>query len=241
MNELSLNVLRWFIAALLVAPTFVQAQDTHPTRADTTASTDRQSAAAERHVVEAVNVVHQLDMDTRMRSLLAASKGVFIVPSYVRAAVGVGAEGGAGLLLLRTSDGGWSQPVFYNTGGLSLGLQAGAQGGKLAFMLNNQKAVDAFLKRNSVSLSASAGLTVMNWNRMVHGTAGTGDVVAWSDSKGLFGDLATVELNGVRYNHSLNNAYYHRTLSASDIAAGKASNPQANLLVQALASSTAAH
>jgi lipid-binding SYLF domain-containing protein len=142
------------------------------------------------------------------------------------------------LLLLRTGDGGWSQPIFYNTGGLSLGLQAGAQGGMLAFVLNNQKAVDAFLKKNSVSLSATAGLTVMNWNRMVQGTAGAGDVVAWSDSKGLFGDAATVELNGVRYSQALNNAYYHRTLSASDIAGGKANNPQAGLLVQALATST---
>jgi hypothetical protein len=45
----------------------------------------------------------------------------------------------------------------------------------------------------------------------------------------------------VRYNQNLNNAYYHRTLSASDIIDGKTSNPQANLLVQALSASTAAH
>jgi lipid-binding SYLF domain-containing protein len=241
MSELNVNALQWIVAALLAAPAFVQARDTGPAKADTTVPADRQSAAAERHVIQAVNVVRQLDMDIRIRTLLAASKGVFLIPSYVRAAVGVGAEGGAGLLLLRTSDGGWLQPVFYNTGGLSLGLQAGAEGGMLAFVLNNQKAVDAFLKKNNVSLSATAGLTVINWNRMVQASAGAGDVIAWSDSKGLFGNVATVELNGVRYNQSLTNACYHQTLSASDIVGAKTSNPQASLLVQALAASTAAH
>jgi lipid-binding SYLF domain-containing protein len=154
-------------------------------------------------------------MDERMRSLLAAAKGVFIVPKYARAALGVGAEGGAGLLLLRTADGTWSQPVFYDIAGLSLGLQVGAQGGMLAFVLNNQKAVDAFMKRTSIALNAKAGLTVVNWNRMAQGSAGAGDVIAWSDSRGMFGDAATVELTGVRYNQNLNNAYYHRTLSTS--------------------------
>lgn len=170
--------------------------------------------------------------------MLASAQGIFIVPRYVRAAVGIGGEGGAGLLLLNKGEGRWSDPVFYNAGGVSLGVQVGAQGGMLAFVLNNQKAVDAFLKKTNVSLSAKAGLTVINWNRMAQGSAGAADVVAWSDSRGLFGDAATVELNGVRYSQNLNNAYYHRTLSASDIIAGKTSNQQANLLLQTLESAT---
>jgi lipid-binding SYLF domain-containing protein len=239
MNKITLHALHWAAVVLLAGPVVAHAQDAP--RTDTTSAAARQSAAAERHVVQAISVVHQLDMDERMRSLLAAAKGVFIVPKYARAALGVGAEGGAGLLLLRTADGTWSQPVFYDIAGLSLGLQVGAQGGMLAFVLNNQKAVDAFMKRTSIALNAKAGLTVVNWNRMAQGSAGAGDVIAWSDSRGMFGDAATVELTGVRYNQNLNNAYYHRTLSASDIVGGKTSNPQAGLLTQALANATAAH
>jgi lipid-binding SYLF domain-containing protein len=239
MNIIDVHVLRWATAALLAGPVLAHAQDAP--RTDTTSSAARQSAAAERHVVQAVSVAHQLEMDERMRALLAAAKGVFIVPKYTRAAIGVGAEGGAGLLLLRVADAGWSQPVFYDTAGLSLGLQVGAQGGMLAFVLNNQKAVDAFMKKTSIALNAKAGLTVVNWNRMVQGSAGAGDVVAWSDSRGVFGDAASIELTGVRYNQNLNDAYYHRTLAASDIIDGKTSNPHANLLVQALSASMAAH
>lgn len=238
MNKRHTNALRWIVAAVLAGPALAHAQDT-PARADRTTSAGRQAAAAERHVIQAIDVVHRMEMDGRIRPMLASAQGVFIVPSYVRAAVGIGGEGGAGLLLLHDSEGRWTDPVFYNTGGVSLGLQVGAQGGMLAFILNNQKAVDAFLKKTSVSLNAKAGLTVVNWSRMAQGSAGAGDVVAWSDTKGLFGDAATVELNGVRYSQNLNNAYYRRTLSASDIIAGKTSNPQANVLVQTLTS--AAH
>jgi len=237
MDFISENVLQFAVALLLAGPALVQAQDKRPASTDTTAAADRQVAAAKRNVTGSVNVVRQLELDTRMRPLLGAAKGIFIVPAYKRAAVGVGAEGGTGLLLVRHDDGSWSQPVFYNTGGLSLGLQAGAEGGALAFVLNSRKAVDAFLKKNNVSLSASTGLTVINWNRMVERSVRGSDVVAWSDSKGLFGDAAAVELNGVRYSQSLNNAYYRRTLSASDIIGGKTSNLQAGLLVDALASS----
>lgn len=238
MNKRHTNALRWIVAAVLAGPALARAQDT-PARPDTTTSADRQVAAAERHVIQAIDVVHRMEMDGRIRPMLARAQGVFIVPSYVRAAVGIGGEGGAGLLLLHDGEGRWTDPVFYNTGGVSLGLQVGAQGGMLAFILNNQKAVDAFLKKTSVSLNAKAGLTVVNWSRMAQGSAGAGDVVAWSDTKGLFGDAATVELNGVRYSQNLNNAYYRRTLSASDVIAGKTSNPQANVLVQTLTS--AAH
>lgn len=241
MDAISENALRFVVALLLASPGLILAQDNRPAGTDTTASAERQVSAAEHHVTEAVNVVRRLGMDPRMRSLLATAKGLFIVPSYKRAAAGIGAEGGAGVLLVRHDDGSWSQPVFYNTGGLSLGLQAGAQGGMLAFVLNNQKAVDAFLKKTSVSLSGSAGLTVINWNRAVERSAGAGDgdVVAWSDTKGLFGNAATVELNGIRFSQNLNNAYYRSTLSASDIIGGKSRNPQADRLAQALAASVA--
>lgn len=237
MDAISENVLRFVVALLLASPGLLLAQDNRPASTDTTASADRQMNAAEHHVSDAVNVVRRLQMDPHMGSLLATAKGLFIVPSYKRAAVAIGAEGGAGVLVVRREDGAWSQPVFYNTAGLSLGLQAGAQGGMLAFLLNNQKAIDAFLKKNSVSLSASAGLTVVNWNKMAQRStnAEAGDVIAWSDTKGLFGNAATLELNGIRFSQNLNNAYYHRTLSASDIIAGKSTNPQADRLVQALA------
>ena len=203
-------------------------------QSDTTGLGAKPAQRASQRVSDALSVVRQLEAEPRMKQLLQQAKGVLIVPSYGRAALGVGAHGGAGLLLLKRSDGGWSGPAFYDLGGLTVGLQAGAEGGPMALVLNNEKAVNEFMKKNNLALSADAGLTVLNWSRLAQGTAGTGDVVAWSGTRGLFGDVAAVGINDIRFNQSLTNAYYGRTLSPREIAAGTVSNPQSEPLQQAL-------
>lgn len=190
--------------------------------------------SATRRVSDALAVVRQLEAEPRMKQLLQQAKGVLIVPSYGKAALGVGAHGGAGLLLLKRPDGAWAGPAFYDLGGLTLGLQIGAEGGPIAMILNNDKAVSEFMKTNNFALSADAGLTVLNWSKLAQGTVGTGDVVAWSGTKGLFGDAVAVGLSDIRFNQGLTNAYYGRALSPRDIATGAVSNPQARPLQQAL-------
>jgi lipid-binding SYLF domain-containing protein len=219
---------RTLIIALCLSASAVQAaQDGNDLSA-------RPEQRATHRVSDALAVVRQLESHPRMKQLLEQAKGVLIVPSYGRAALGVGAHAGGGLLLLKRADGNWSGPAFYDLGGLTLGVQAGAEGGALAMILNNDKAVNEFMKKNNFALSAEAGLTVLNWSKLAQGTAGTGDVVAWSATKGLFGDAVAVGLSDIRFNEKLTNAYYGRTLTPKDIAAGSVSNPQAQALQQAL-------
>ena len=90
-----------------------------------------------------------MESDPKMRKVLESAKGVFIVPAYGRAALGVGAQGGAGVLLVRKSDDLWSDPVFFNIGGINVGAQAGAEVGPIAFALNNEKAVQRFREKNN--------------------------------------------------------------------------------------------
>jgi lipid-binding SYLF domain-containing protein len=204
-----------------------------------TGSASRAQAAAIKHVIDAVGVVHRMVAEPGMKSLLAQAKGVFIVPSYGRAALGVGASGGAGLLSLRRSDGTWTDPVFYALGGVSVGAQAGAEGGPIALILMNDKAAASFRQKNNFSLSADAGLTVVNFNKMAQGTAGAGDVVAWAGTKGLFGNVATLAVRDVHYNARANDAYYGRPTAIQDVAAGKATNPHSDPLKQVLATASA--
>lgn len=77
--------------------------------------------SANKRVEAAIPVVHQLQADARIQPLLQQAKGMLIIPSYGRAALGVGARGG-GLLFVRRPDGSWGGPAFYNLGGLTLGL-----------------------------------------------------------------------------------------------------------------------
>lgn len=189
---------------------------------------------ASERVNDALAVVRQLEADARMKPVLQRARGVLLVPTYGRAALGVGVHGGAGLLLLKRADGSWSGPAFYDLGGLTLGVQAGVQGGAMALVLNNEKAVSEFMKKNNFALSADAGLTILNWSRLAQGTADFGDIVAWSAVKGLFGDAVAIGLNDIRFNEKLTNAYYGRALGPADIASGSVSNPQAQPLQQAL-------
>lgn len=221
------------------------AQDSHASRSaaaagqaahgtDNDAATRRQQAAV-KHVSDAVGVVHTMSNETGMPALLGRARGVFIVPTYGRAALGVGGAGGAGVLMVRQAGGAWGNPVFFDTGGLSIGLQAGVEGGPIALVLLNQKAVDSFRNRNNFSLSADAGLTVVNFARMAQGST-AGDVVAWSGSKGLFGNAATVGINDVRYNRRLTEAYYGKPMTALQAIDSKESNAQADALRKVLGS-----
>lgn len=190
-------------------------------------------ATAIRHVNDAVKVARKIQREPRI-ALLADAKGVFLMPKYVRAAVGIGGGGGPGVLLVRNEAGEWSDPAFFHVGSVSVGVQVGVQAGPMALVLNNDKAVSHFLKTSNFSLSADAGLTVVNWNAM--GTAGPGDVTAWSGSKGLFGNAAAVSLSDVRFSADQTSGYYAKdTVSVDDVVKGSVANPHAGPLKQALA------
>jgi lipid-binding SYLF domain-containing protein len=137
--------------------------------------------------------------------------------------------------MARRADGTWGNPAFFDIGAISIGLQAGAEGGPLAFILLNQKAVDSFRNRNNFSLSADAGLTVVNFARMAQGST-VGDVVVWSGSKGLFGNAVTVGVNDVRYNQRLTEAYYGKPTTALQAIDSTEINAQADALRKVLGS-----
>jgi len=189
---------------------------------------------AEQHLGKAVKVLHQMEADAKMKPLLQKAKGVFIIPTYGEAALGIGGEGGPGVLLVRQGNAWSDHPAFYTTGGISVGIQAGVKGGAVAFVLNNDKALNSFKQDNKFALSADAGLTVVNWSKMAEGTADKSDVIAWSDTKGLFAGAA-VALNDIRFDKKETGAYYQQTVAANDVVAGKVKNPHSSTLKQALA------
>ena len=209
---------------LLASGAAVAQSDSKQSSAPDLASKAMESAT--KRVDAAIPVVHQLQTDERMQPLLQQAKGMLIIPSYGRAALGVGAQGGGGLQLVRRPDGSWSGPAVYNLGGLTLGLQAGAEAGSSVMVLNNEKAVNTVMKKNNFSLNAAAGLTVINWSKMAQGTVGIGDVVA-------------VGLSDIRCNPHLTNAFYGRSLSPKDFAAGTMEDPHALPLQQALSEASA--
>jgi lipid-binding SYLF domain-containing protein len=107
--------------------------------------------------------VQTMEKDPQLKKLMAKAKGVFLVPDFGRGAFIIGGRGGAGLVLSH-QNGKWSNPAFYDIGGVSLGAQVGGPGGPIAFLLMDQSAVDAFKSGNKFSLNAGAGLSIVTYS-----------------------------------------------------------------------------
>jgi lipid-binding SYLF domain-containing protein len=208
------TVLLSFLCLVLGAPAMA-AQSPSASQEASGAESD-----AAKVVQKAADVVHKLSTNSDTRDTLKKAKAVFIVPDYKTAAFVVGGSGGEGVLVAN-NNGIWSAPAFYNASGLSLGLQAGATSGSIAFFLMSDKALNEFRNRK-LSLSADAGLNIVKWSASAQ--ASSADAIAWSDTKGLYGGLAA-GLSDISWDESTNQTYYNRTASADDIISGKMKAP----------------
>lgn len=181
---------------------------------------------------DTIKIVEQMTADTDLMPVLQQAKGIFLVPNYGRAAVGVGAAGGEGVLVARTTDG-WSGPMMYNMGSVSVGLQAGIEAGQIAMILMTDDAVQAFMQDNNFSLNADAGLTLIDWSARAQGSLGKGDIVLWSDTEGLFADLA-INFEDIIWDDEENTAYYGKAVTPTMVAEEHAQPTVENALLVVL-------
>jgi lipid-binding SYLF domain-containing protein/predicted outer membrane protein len=198
------------------------------------AEADRELQNARETVIEAAQVVQQIKNDADAASLLQQAKAVLLLPDYARGGLVVGAQGGQGVLVARQRDG-WSDPVFYNLAGLSVGAQAGAAGGRIALLLMTDRALERVRSERRFSLTADAGLTVLDLSAEQQASGGKlSDVAVWSDTQGAYAG-ASVGLSGMMVDREANDAYYHRaSVQPAEILDGRVENPNPNLLEQAL-------
>lgn len=180
-----------------------------------TAATSSQKSDVLKQVSEARTVVKQMRNDTSLSKLMDKAKGIFIVPDFGRAAAVVGVRGGSGMLLAK-ENGGWSNPAFYNMGGISVGAEIGASGGSIAFLLMTDNAVNKFMNKNSFSLNAGAGLSIIDYSANSQASWGKGDIIMWSDTKGAFAGVQ-ISATDIMWDGEANKAYYGQKMTPSDV------------------------
>lgn len=181
---------------------------------------------------EAKKVIGQMEADSRLKKLMQQAKGVFIVPQYTKAGLGIGGEGGAGVMVAN-NNGEWSSPAFYDLGGISVGAQAGIETGAVAMLLMTEKAVSNFMEKNKFSVDAEAGLTIAKYNAQANIVVGRDDVVMWTDTQGAFIG-GTVGASDIRFDDDENAALYQPGVTAADILRGKVSSEEGATLTAAL-------
>lgn len=163
---------------------------------------------------------------------LSRARAVVVVPQHVRAGFIIGAEGGGGVLLARTAQGGWSYPAFYALGAASFGLQIGAEVSEVVPLVMNDGALNKLLA-HKVSLGGDVSIAVGLVGGGIEGRTTTNigaDIYAFARSKGAFGGVA-VKGGVLNPRDESNKTYYGRAVTTRDIVIGQqVINPAADPL-----------
>ena len=167
------------VSAVAVAAPLLSAT---PSRADA-----KRQSLVDQSLASATKVLSGKDYPDVLK-LMPKARAVLIIPELVQGGFIIGAAGGRGTLLVRSSPNNWSYPAFYGMGSGSLGLQVGAKVSEIVFIILTDKGLASLLD-HKFKFGAEAGVTMVAVGVGVEGgstAAGGADIVAFSNSAGLF-------------------------------------------------------
>ncbi|MFO1081342.1 MAG: lipid-binding SYLF domain-containing protein [Reyranellaceae bacterium] len=169
--------------------------------------------------------------------LMTSARGVLIIPELVQGGFIFGAAGGHGVLMARSGGRDWSPPAFYGMGSGSVGLQIGAKVSEIVFIIRTEKGLNAILT-HKFKFGAEAGVTLVAVGIGLEGastSAGGADIVAFSNSAGLFAG-ASIEGSYLDADNDWNALYYGPGATTQAIVIERRfSNPGAEPIRQYLA------
>ena len=210
------------------------------------AATANAATSEEKRVADAADVVDQLSRIPEKSippHLLSRAYAVAVIPDVVRAAFGLGARRGKGILVVRQDNGSWSNPAFVTLTGGSVGWQVGADSTDVILVFKTRKGVDD-IADGKLTLGANASVAAGPVGR--HTGVATdlqfeAEVYSYSRSRGLFAGVA-LEGAGVTMDRKANARFY----GAADMTPERifVSSPNiapdiANTFVQVLTAQTA--
>ena len=118
------------------------------------------STREEKRVADAADVLDQLSRIPEKSippNLLSRAYAVAVIPNVVKAAFGLGARRGKGLLVVRQDDNSWSHPAFITLTGGSFGWQIGAESADVILVFKTRKGVDG-IANGKLTLGADASV-----------------------------------------------------------------------------------
>jgi lipid-binding SYLF domain-containing protein len=166
----------------------------------------------EQRVADAADVLDQLSRIPEKSipgSLLSRAYAVAVIPNVVRAAVGVGARRGKGVLVVRQDDNSWSNPAFITLTAGSFGWQVGADSTDVILVFKTRKGVDG-IANGKLTLGANASVAAGPVGRQTSAAtdiAFRSEVYSYSRSRGLFAGVA-LEGAGVTMDRRANASFY---------------------------------
>jgi lipid-binding SYLF domain-containing protein len=196
-----------FVVALLSAATTLAV--------DNEREVDRVQDAGE-VMKEVLNIPDDIPQD-----LLDKAECVIILPSVKKAAFGVGASYGRGVMTCRSGEhykGKWSAPALYALEGASIGFQLGGQATDFVLLVMNPRGAESLL-HSKVKLGADASAAAGPKGRTAEGATDVvmkAEILSYSRNKGLFAGVS-LEGSTLRSDGSANEKLYGKRLTAKEI------------------------
>ena len=162
--------------------------------------------------------------DNIPQELLEKAECVIVIPSMMKAAVGIGGSYGRGAMVCRSGksfDGPWGAPAMYTLEGGSVGFQLGGEATDLVLLVMNTSGVNALLG-SQVKLGGNASVAAGPKGRTVEASTDASmraEILSYSRSRGLFAGAA---LSGasLRPDDDATAEVYGRKLTARRIVTG---------------------
>jgi lipid-binding SYLF domain-containing protein len=202
--------MKMLLALLLVCAMFVPAF-----AADNGTEEDRVEQSGE-VLKEILNIPDDIPQD-----LLDKAECIIVLPSVKKAAFGVGASYGRGVMICRGGvnyTGPWGPPALYALEGASIGFQIGGQATDFVLLVMNPKGARSLLS-SKVKLGADASAAAGPKGRTAEGATDivmNAEILSYSRNKGLFAGIS-LEGSTLRSDGSANQKLYGQELSARDI------------------------
>lgn len=172
--------------------------------------------------------------------LLQRAYGVAVIPGVTKVAFVLGGRRGNGVLTVRDSRGRFTNPVFVNLTGGSVGWQIGAQESDIVLVFTTRRGIEG-IADGKLTLGAGASVAAGPAGRQVEAAAGKdAEVYAYSLTRGVFVGVA-LDGTALSIDARGNRAFYgRRDVLPSDIMNGVVSSDSANVsrFMAALARST---
>src|SRR5438874_9983710 len=155
------------------------------------------------------------------RDILDRAECVIVLPSVLKAAIGIGGSFGRGVMVCRSGEhftGSWGAPAMYALEGANIGFQLGGQATDFVLLVMNPRGAQSLMS-SKVKLGADASAAAGPKGRTAETATDVvmkAEILSYSRSKGLFAGVS-LEGSTLRSDGSANEKLYGQKLSAKDI------------------------
>ncbi len=175
---------------------------------------------------QAVRVLEEMTAESDKSvpaGLIRDCAGLAVIPDVIKAGFILGGRHGKGVLLVRTADGGWSDPSFVDIKGGSIGFQAGVQSADIILVFMTPRSIEN-IGQGKLTLGADATVAAGPIGRTAEASTDAelkAEILAYSRTRGLFAGLS-LQGSSLQEDAKANRGFYGTEISPNDIFAGKA-------------------